>query len=104
MGDRHPLDPWSIGLFGSHNLWGNDDADKTNGRPAKSNGTSPVITKSSRENLANVRAQGFGLSFGSQSGSQDANWIEAGSVHELRLYNVDHSELLEKVLVTKPTP
>ncbi len=40
----------------------------------------------------------------SPGGSQDANWIEAGSVYEFRLYNADHSELLEKVVVTKPTP
>lgn len=41
---------------------------------------------------------------GSPRGSQDADWIEAGSVYEFRLYNVDRSELLEKVVVTKPTP
>jgi hypothetical protein len=40
----------------------------------------------------------------SPAGSQEANWIEAGSVYEFRLYNVDHSELLEKVVVTKPRP
>jgi len=40
----------------------------------------------------------------SPGGSQDANWIEAGSVYEFRLYNADHTELLEKVVVTKPTP
>ena len=39
----------------------------------------------------------------SPGGSHDANWIEAGSVYEFRLYNADHSELLETVLVTKPT-
>ena len=39
----------------------------------------------------------------SPRGSHDANWIEAGSVYEFRLYNADHSELLEKVVVTKPT-
>ena len=39
----------------------------------------------------------------SPGGSQDANWIETGSVYEFRLYNADHSELLEKVVVTKPT-
>jgi len=39
----------------------------------------------------------------SPGGSQEANWIDAGSIYEFRLYNADHSELLEKVLVTKST-
>jgi hypothetical protein len=36
-------------------------------------------------------------------GSQDANWIRAGSSYEFRLYNSDHTKLLEKVVVTKAT-
>jgi len=38
---------------------------------------------------------------GSPRGSQQANWIEAGSTHEFRLYDSDHKELLAKVTVTK---
>ena len=38
---------------------------------------------------------------GSPRGSQDANWIEAGSRYEFRLYNSNHKELLEKVVVTR---
>jgi hypothetical protein len=38
-----------------------------------------------------------------RQGSSDANWIDAGS-YEFRLYNSDHSKLLEKVIVTKATP
>jgi hypothetical protein len=38
---------------------------------------------------------------GSPRGSQDANWIEAGSTHEFRLYNADHNQLLAKVTVTR---
>jgi hypothetical protein len=38
---------------------------------------------------------------GSPRGSQQANWIEAGSTHEFRLYNPDHKELLAKVTVTR---
>jgi hypothetical protein len=38
---------------------------------------------------------------GSPRGSQDANWIEAGSNYEFRLYNSDHTELLAKVAVTR---
>jgi hypothetical protein len=41
---------------------------------------------------------------GSPRGLQEADWINAGSAHEFRLYNADHSELLETVLVTKPKP
>ena len=37
---------------------------------------------------------------GSPCGSQDANWIEAGSNYEFRLYNSDHTKLLAKVVVT----
>lgn len=40
----------------------------------------------------------------SPRGSEDADWIRVGSSYEFRLYNADHTELLEKVLVTKPTP
>ena len=36
--------------------------------------------------------------------SQDADWIGEGSSYEFRLYNSDHSKLLEKVIVTKATP
>jgi len=32
------------------------------------------------------------------------SWIDAGSSYEFRLYNSDHSKLLEKVIVTKATP
>jgi hypothetical protein len=39
----------------------------------------------------------------SPRGSQDVNWINAGSSYEFRLYNCDHTKLLEKVVVTKPT-
>jgi len=38
---------------------------------------------------------------GSSRGSQDANWIKEGSRYEFRLYNADHTVLLEKVVVTK---
>ena len=34
-------------------------------------------------------------------GSHDANWIEAGSRYEFRLYNSNHKELLAKVVVTR---
>jgi hypothetical protein len=36
-------------------------------------------------------------------GSQDVNWIAAGSSYEFRLYNSDHTKFLEKVVVTKQT-
>jgi hypothetical protein len=32
-----------------------------------------------------------------------ANWIQAGSTYEFRLYNLDHAKLLDKVIVTKAT-
>jgi hypothetical protein len=38
---------------------------------------------------------------GSPRGSQQANWIEAGSTHEFRLYDADHNKLLTKVTVTR---
>jgi hypothetical protein len=41
---------------------------------------------------------------GSPRGLPEADWINAGSAYEFRLYNADHSELLETVLVTKPKP
>jgi tRNA (mo5U34)-methyltransferase len=34
-------------------------------------------------------------------GTASANWIEAGSNYEFRLYNSDHTELLAKVAVTR---
>src|SRR6266404_8277156 len=37
---------------------------------------------------------------GSPRGAQEANWIEAGSHYEFRLYNAQHKELLAKVIVT----
>ena len=37
---------------------------------------------------------------GSPRGSQQANWIQAGSTHEFRLYDADHN-LLAKVTVTR---
>jgi len=37
----------------------------------------------------------------SPGGSQDANWIEAGSSYEFRLYTSDHTKLLAKVVVTR---
>jgi hypothetical protein len=40
----------------------------------------------------------------SPRGSEQANWIDVGSSYEFRLYNSDHSKLLEKVIVTKATP
>jgi len=41
---------------------------------------------------------------GSPRGSQQANWIEAGSTHEFRLYDKDHKELLATVTVTRDRP
>jgi hypothetical protein len=41
---------------------------------------------------------------GSPRGEQQANWIEAGSHYEFRLYNSDHEELLAKVIVTRAAP
>ena len=42
---------------------------------------------------------------GSPRGAQEANWIEAGSSYEFRLYNSDHKELLAKLTVTRaPDP
>ena len=38
---------------------------------------------------------------GSPRGSQQANWIQAGSTHEFRLYDADHKQLLAKVAVTR---
>jgi hypothetical protein len=38
-----------------------------------------------------------------RQGSSDANWISAGSNYEFRLYNSDHTKLLDKVLVTGAT-
>jgi hypothetical protein len=35
------------------------------------------------------------------SGSQDADWIGEGFSYEFRLYNSDHTELLDKVVVTR---
>ena len=40
---------------------------------------------------------------GSPRGSQDASWIKDGSRYEFRLYNADHTILLEKIVVTKAT-
>jgi len=37
---------------------------------------------------------------GSPRGSEQANWIKAGSTHEFRLYSADHKQLLAKVTVT----
>ena len=37
----------------------------------------------------------------SPRGSQQANWIGAGSTHEFRLYDADHKKLLAKVTVTR---
>lgn len=37
----------------------------------------------------------------SPRGAEEANWIQAGSNYEFRLYNAGHSELLAKVVVTK---
>ena len=34
-------------------------------------------------------------------GSAPANWIEAGSNYEFRLYNSDETELLAKIAVTR---
>jgi hypothetical protein len=39
----------------------------------------------------------------SPGGSQDANWITAGSVYEFRLYNADHTKLIKKLRVTRST-
>ena len=40
---------------------------------------------------------------GSPRGSQDANWIKEGFRYEFRLYNAAHTQLLDKVVVTKAT-
>ena len=40
---------------------------------------------------------------GSPRGSQDASWINEGFRYEFRLYNGDHTQLLDKVVVTKAT-
>jgi hypothetical protein len=40
----------------------------------------------------------------SPQGSQDADWIRENGSYEFRLYNSDHSKLLDKVVVTKATP
>ena len=37
-------------------------------------------------------------------GSAPANWIETGSNYKFRLYNSDHSELLEKIAVARTKP
>jgi hypothetical protein len=37
-------------------------------------------------------------------GLPEADWINAGPTYEFRLYNADHNELLEKLVVTKATP
>jgi tRNA (mo5U34)-methyltransferase len=39
----------------------------------------------------------------SREDSSIANWIQAGSTYEFRLYNLDHTKLLDKVIVTKAT-
>jgi hypothetical protein len=36
-----------------------------------------------------------------RQGSADAPWIQAGCSYEFRLYNSDHTKLLDKVIVTK---
>lgn len=36
-------------------------------------------------------------------GSSSANWIQAGSSYEFRLYNSDRTKLLDRVIVTKAT-
>ena len=41
---------------------------------------------------------------GSPRGEQEANWIEASSRYEFRLYNSNHRELLAKVIVTRAAP
>jgi hypothetical protein len=38
---------------------------------------------------------------GSPRGAQEANWIEAGSHYEFRLYDASHKELQAKVTVTR---
>ena len=40
---------------------------------------------------------------GGCQGTAAANWIEEGSIYEFRLYDSDHSRLLDKVVVTKAT-
>jgi hypothetical protein len=35
--------------------------------------------------------------------SQVADWIGSGSSYEFRLYNSDHTELLQKMVVTEAT-
>jgi hypothetical protein len=39
----------------------------------------------------------------SREGSASAHWIRTGLDYEFRLYNSDHTELLAKVVVTRPT-
>ena len=41
---------------------------------------------------------------GSPRGAHEANWIEAGSHYEFRLYNTDHKKLVAKVAVTMAAP
>jgi hypothetical protein len=36
-----------------------------------------------------------------REGSSDANWIETGPSYEFRLYNSDHTKLLDKIIVTR---
>jgi len=40
---------------------------------------------------------------GGCQGTATADWIEEGSIYEFRLYDSDHSRLLDKVVVTKAT-
>jgi len=40
---------------------------------------------------------------GSPRGSQVATWIKEGFLYEFRLYNADHTQLIDKVIVTKAT-
>jgi tRNA (mo5U34)-methyltransferase len=52
-----------------------------------------VSRNGDKESLFGVRRQG----------SKPASWILAGSSYEFRLYNLDHTELLAKVTVTRGT-
>ena len=36
-----------------------------------------------------------------REGSSDANWIETGPSYEFRLYNSDHTKVLDKIIVTR---
>jgi hypothetical protein len=48
-----------------------------------------------------VDGQEESLFAGGRQGAAKANWIEEGSTYEFRLYDSDHSCILDKVVVTR---